>query len=55
MPTAEQVEYMAFPRGCAFAEVVWSPDRRQYDDFLGRLRGHLKRLDALGVHYRPLD
>ena len=55
MPTAEQVEYMAFPRGCAFAEVVWSADRQQYGEFLGRLRGHLARLDALGVHYRPLD
>lgn len=55
MPTAAQVEYMAFPRGTAFAEVVWSPQRPSYDDFLGRLREHLKRLDALNVNYRPLD
>lgn len=55
MPTAAQVEYMAFPRGSALAEVVWSTQRPSYDDFLGRLREHLKRLDAMNVHYRPLD
>lgn len=55
MPTAEQVEYMAFPRGAALSEVVWSTQRPSYDDFLTRLREHLKRLDALHVNYRPLD
>jgi hexosaminidase len=55
MPTAEQVEYMAFPRGTAFAEVVWSSQRQSFDEFLGRLREHLKRLDVLNVNYRPLD
>jgi hexosaminidase len=55
LPTAAQVEYMAFPRGCAVAEVVWSKERQSYDDFLARLRLHLERLDALEVGYRPLD
>lgn len=56
LPTPRHVEYMAFPRMCAFAEVVWSAaDRRSYDDFTERLTGHLARLDALGVEYRPLD
>ena len=55
MPTPARVEYMAFPRAAALAEVVWSTSRGTYDDFVARLRGHLPRLDAMGVAYRPLD
>jgi hexosaminidase len=55
MPTPERVEYMAFPRAVALAEAIWSsPADRDYDEFLSRLRVQLKRLDALGVVYRPL-
>lgn len=55
MPDPRRVEYMAFPRACAFAEAVWSPrERRSFDDFSGRLVPHLARLDALDVNYRPL-
>lgn len=55
MPDTRQVEYMAFPRACALAEVLWSPrENRSYPDFVSRLRHHLLRLDALGVNYRPL-
>jgi hexosaminidase len=54
MPGADAVDYMVFPRLCAFAEVVWSP-RASDVDFAQRLREHLPRLDALGVAYRPLD
>jgi hexosaminidase len=43
---------MAFPRLAAFAEAVWS-GRRDFEDFLTRLATHEKRLDALGVEYRP--
>jgi hexosaminidase len=47
---------MAYPRAAALAEVGWSPKAgKDYDDFLARLRRHLERLDAGGVHYRPLD
>jgi hexosaminidase len=53
--TPRQAEYMAFPRACAFAEVVWSEKRQPYGAFLARLREHLPRLSALGVGYRPLD
>lgn len=56
MPTSAQVEYMAFPRLCALAEVTWSPrEHRDFADFLGRLRSHLTRLDALDVNYRPVS
>ena len=50
----KHVEYMSFPRMCALAEVVWSPkDERNWDDFSRRLQIHLRRLDELGVNYRP--
>lgn len=52
--TPEHVEYMAFPRLLALAEVVWSPRRaRHWKDFRERLESHLGRLDALEVGYRP--
>ncbi len=56
MPTPEQVEYMAFPRLSALAEVVWSPKGpRDYPGFLTRLRPHLDRLRILHVNFRPLS
>lgn len=48
----KQVEWMAFPRACALAEVVWSPaDARDFADFQQRLSGDLQRLDILDVNY----
>ena len=56
MPDPKRVEYMAFPRLAALAEVVWTPrERKDFPDFLHRLGTHLQRLDALDVNYRPLD
>lgn len=56
MPTPAAVEYMAFPRLSALAEVGWTaPGRRDPADLLRRLRTHQQRLDALGVRHRPLD
>ena len=41
MPTTYQVEYMAFPRMLALAEVVWSPkEKRDWEDFKVRLQKH---------------
>jgi hexosaminidase len=46
------VEYMAYPRACALAEVVWTPKAgKNWPDFAERLKAHFKRLDALDVHY----
>jgi hexosaminidase len=53
--TPEQAEYMYFPRLCALSEVAWTPGEREWPGFERRLRGHMARLDALGVNYRPLD
>ncbi|GAB7048170.1 beta-N-acetylhexosaminidase [Catenuloplanes indicus] len=55
MPDARAVDYMAFPRLCALAEVVWSGPGRDPAGFTGRLTTHLTRLDALGVEYRRPD
>lgn len=52
IPTPRHVEYMAFPRACAFAEVVWSAERDSYDNFRDRLSAHFARLDQLDVNYR---
>jgi N-acetyl-beta-hexosaminidase len=38
------------------AEVDWSPkDARDWNDFKARAALNEKRLDALGVNYRPLS
>jgi hexosaminidase len=56
MPNPKQVEYMAFPRLAALAEVVWTPrERKDFGDFMARLGPHLARLDILDVNYRRLD
>ncbi|MCP4641457.1 MAG: beta-N-acetylhexosaminidase [bacterium] len=47
------LEYMAFPRACALAEVVWSPrEGKDFAAFKARLQRHLQRLDLLKVNYR---
>ncbi|UJW31461.1 beta-N-acetylhexosaminidase [Saccharothrix sp. AJ9571] len=55
LDSVRRVDYAAFPRLCAFSEVVWSTGPRDFDEFSARLtESHLPRLDALGVEYRPL-
>ena len=56
IPTFEHLEYMAYPRAIAIADVLWAhPEQRDYDAFETRLRSHLPCLDVLDVNYRPLD
>ncbi|MGC8511109.1 MAG: beta-N-acetylhexosaminidase [Acidimicrobiales bacterium] len=50
----DHLDYMAFPRLAAFAEVVWGT-AGSLAAFRPRLVSHLARLDAAGVAYRPLD
>jgi hexosaminidase len=52
--TVARLDYMAFPRLCAFSEVVWG-SASDVKDFRLRLEHHLGRLDAMGVAYRVLD
>ncbi|AUG77502.1 Beta-N-acetylhexosaminidase [Kitasatospora sp. MMS16-BH015] len=60
MNDARDVDYRAFPRLAAFAEVAWSdlprePAARDWAGFAGRMATHYRRLDALGVEYRHPD
>jgi len=56
IPTAESVEYMAFPRVCALSEVAWTElSGKEYMDFYSRLQEHMRRLKFLDVNFRPLD
>ncbi|MFG3494430.1 beta-N-acetylhexosaminidase [Streptomyces sp. NPDC047928] len=53
-----RVDYQVHPRLAAFAEVAWSttlpaPAERDFADFERRMAAHYRRLDALGVAYRP--
>jgi hexosaminidase len=54
LPTTDLVEWRAFPRLAALAEVGWSGPGGDAGEFRQRLAGHLGRLDRLGVRYRPL-
>lgn len=50
----DHVEYMMYPRLSALAEVGWYPPRpRDYENFKLRMATHLKRLEAMGIRYRP--
>jgi len=55
MPTTYQVEYMAWPRAIALAEVAWSQKgSRNFDDFQRRLQSHYLLLQRKNVnYYRP--
>lgn len=54
--TPEVMEFHAYPRGCALAEVVWSPaNAKDYANFVERLAVHLKRLAHLDVNFRPIQ
>jgi hexosaminidase len=52
-----RVDYQLYPRLAAFAEVAWSrlpaPAERDFAGFERRMAEHYRRLDALGVAYRP--
>ena len=53
----KKVEYMAFPRIAALAEIAWLPkEKKNYESFRERLDGVMKFYDALGINRAvPLD
>ncbi|MGE0090656.1 MAG: beta-N-acetylhexosaminidase [Bacteroidales bacterium] len=54
--TPEHIEYMAMPRMCALAEVLWSkPEQKSFENFKLRLKTHVLRLKANNYNFRPLD
>lgn len=47
------IDYLAFPRLSALAEVLWTPLARQnWTDFQNRMRSQYSRYDAAGIGYR---
>jgi hexosaminidase len=57
LPTPELVEWRAYPRLAAVAEIGWTapaPEARDFAAFRDRLAAHLARLDVLKVNYRPV-
>lgn len=56
MPKSEHIEYQAFPRLAALAELTWTQgERKDYQDFYKRLVDHAKVLDSYKVNYRYID
>ena len=51
LPTPKLVQWRAFPRLAALAEVAWSGRGAGFEE---RLRAHLLRLDQAGVAYNDL-
>src|SRR3989344_707446 len=48
----KHVEYMSMPRMAALSEVLWTPlDKKNFKDFVVRLKLHAPLLDKMGVNY----
>lgn len=54
MPRTDDVEYQAYPRACALAELTWTAPERRADTegFMARLAAHGARLTAMGLNHR---
>ena len=54
MPRTDDVEYQAYPRLCALAELTWTAPERRADtaEFMLRLSQHGARLTAMGLNHR---
>lgn len=51
--TDDELEYMAYPRLCALAEMLWTEDSIQnFDRFTDRMNWQYERLDRLNINYR---
>lgn len=51
----EKLDYMAFPRLLAVAEIGWSDQTKDFQDFSKRLAQNLRRLDRGNVNFRIPD
>ncbi len=57
MDGPRHMEYMAFPRLAAIAEVAWTPLARKagFEEFRSRIRVQEQRWKAFGSNFRPVD
>ena len=54
MPDGKTLEYLLLPRLTAVAEAAWTPDyRRDYSDYLDRLRPQHRMLTNMGYNFAP--
>ena len=52
MPTPKHMEYMAYPRMFAIAEVGWTPvSKKDFEDFLTRFSVQSRRYNKIGINY----
>lgn len=52
MTDFSKVQYMSMPRMAALSEVLWTPkDKKNYKNFIVRLKLHSKLFDKMGVNY----
>lgn len=52
VPTFHHAEYMAWPRGWAIAEVLWTgPDKADWKKFYPRVEKHFQRAENAGINY----
>jgi len=50
--TMDEIEFLAFPRLAAYAELAWTPkDQRSWDDFKVRLGKEQSRYDAMDIDF----
>ena len=56
MPDMRHVEYMAWPRAAAIAEIGWSPaEAKDFGDFRRRAKANEARLAGRGSSFRPVE
>jgi hexosaminidase len=56
IPNYSHLQYMAYPRACALAEVTWTEKSlKDWANFRQRMETHVQRLAAQGANFRRLD
>ncbi len=56
VPTEDRINYQLYPRMQALSEVAWTPkEKRNYNDFMARLKKFLPILDRFDIVYCPLS
>jgi len=52
IPSKPHIEYMAYPRAFALAEIYWSPkQKKEWNSFVDRVEVHFERFDERGHNY----
>jgi len=52
----EYLQYMAFPRTCALAEIAWLPkEQKDYTNFLNRITVQERRFEAAGINFCKVE